>query len=247
MHSSQQNREQAPSSQIPLNPVIQNLIDNMVYVEGGSFTMGATSEQGIDGERDKYEKPTHQVTLSSFYICRFEVTQEEWETVMGNNPSNFIGAKRHVENVTWNDCQEFIRKLNAMTGMKFRLPTEAEWEFAARGGNNSYGYKFAGSNDIGLVAWYQQNSGNETHMVGLKQANELGLYDMSSNVSEWCSDWFDKYPSSMQTNPKGLSSGYERVIRGGCWYLDTWYSRISHRAYAEPKHRRFDLGLRLAL
>ena len=228
-----------------LSPIIQNLINNMVHVEGGTFTMGATSEQGTDADKD--EKPAHQVTLSSFSIGKYEVTQEEWEAVMGNNPSSFKGAKRPVERVSWNDCQEFIRKLNTMTGKRFRLPTEAEWEYAARGGNKSIGYKYAGSDNLDRVAWYDSNSGNSTHDIGQKSPNELGLYDMSGNVWEWCQDWYDGYSSNSQTNPSGPSSGSNRVFRGGSWYPDAWYCRVSYRRGHSPGSTIDNLGLRLAL
>ena len=224
--------------------VLQDLINNMVYVEGGTFMMGATSEQGSDAYDD--EKPAHQVTLSSFSIGRYEVTQEEWEAVMGSNPSNFKGKKLPVEQVSWDDCQTFIRKLNQMTGKQFRLPTEAEWEYAARGGNKSRGYKYAGGDNLGSVAWYTDNSGNKTHEVGKKQPNELGLYDMSGNVREWCQDWYGKYGSSSQTNPKGLSSGSSRVFRGGSWNDIARNCRVSFRNYDTPGLRYYDLGLRLA-
>ena len=216
----------------------------MVYVSGGIFTMGATSEQGSEADRD--EKPTHQVTLSSFSIGRYEVTQEEWEAVMGSNPSHFKGAKRPVERVSWNDCQTFIRKLNAMTGKNFRLPTEAEWEFAARGGNSSRGYKYAGGNSLGSVVWYDDNSNDQTHNVGTKSPNELGLYDMSGNVWEWCSDWYGSYSSSSQTNPKGPSTGSYRVFRGGSWYNNARYCRVSNRSNNSPGYSDDNLGFRLA-
>ena len=154
----------------------------MVRVEGGTFRMGATSEQEAD-DWDR-EKPVHSVTLSSYYIGKTEVTQALWKAVMGSNPSYFKSDNQPVENVSWNDCHEFIRKLNALTGQNFRLPTEAEWEFACRGGNNSRGYKYSGSNNLGSVAWYDGNSGNKTHPVGTKAPNELGIYDMSGNVWE---------------------------------------------------------------
>ena len=173
----------AGMSQAQKDRIIQNLINNMVYVQGGTFMMGATSEQGSDAYDN--EKPAHQVTLSSFSIGRYEVTQEEWQAVMGSNPSWFKGPKRPVENVSWDDCQAFIKKLNEMTGKQFRLPTEAEWEFASRGGIKSQGYKYSGSNNLNSVAWYADNSGNTTHDVGQESPNELGIYDMSGNVWEW--------------------------------------------------------------
>ena len=234
----------AGMSQAQKDRIIQNLINNMVYVQGGTFIMGATSEQGSDADSD--ENPIHQVTLSSFSIGRYEVTQEEWPTVMGSNPSNFKGVKRPVDNVSWNDCQEFIRKLNAMTGRRFRLPTEAEWEYAARGENRSQGYKYSGSNNLNSVAWYADNSGNTTHDVGLKSPNELGIYDMSGNVWEWCSDWYGNYSSSSQTNPTGSYSGSIRVSRGGSWYSDARYCRVSTRSNFTPDRRYISLGLRLA-
>ena len=224
--------------------VLQNLINNMIYVEGGTFMMGATSEQGSDAY--DWEKPAHQVTLSSFSICKYEVTQEEWEAVMGSNPSSFKGMKLPVEQVSWDDCQTFIRKLNQMTGKQFRLPTEAEWEYAARGGSKSRGYKYAGGNDLGSVAWYSGYSGRKTHDVGQKQPNELGLYDMSGNVWEWCQDWYGDYSSSSQTNPKGPSSGSSRVRRGGSWVSNARICRVSYRSYDTPDYRDFILGLRLA-
>ncbi len=228
-----------------LSPVIQNLINNMVYVEGGTFTMGATSEQesgAFDGE-----KPAHQVTLSSFSIGRYEVTQEEWEAVMESNPSSHKGAKLPVELVSWVDCQAFISKLNKLTGKQFRLPTEAEWEYAARGGNQSKHYKYAGSSDIGSVAWYTDNSGRATHPVGQKQANELGLYDMTGNVWEWCQDWYGSYLSSAQTNPTGPGSGSQRVHRGGGIVIDARYCRVSDRSKEAPGNRFWVVGFRLAL
>jgi formylglycine-generating enzyme required for sulfatase activity len=200
-------------TQTQKDSIIQSMMANMVYVEGGTFVMGATDELGNDAY--DWEKPTHQVTLSSFSINKYEVTQEEWQVVMGNNPSWFKGAKRPVEKVSWEECQEFILKLNAMTGRHFRLPTEAEWEYAARGGNKSHGYKYAGSNDLKSVGWYDFNCRNETHNVGSRQPNELGLYDMSGNVWEWCQDWYGSYSSDAQTNPTGPTSGSYRVVRNG--------------------------------
>ena len=225
--------------------IINDYVNSMVYVEGGTFTMGATAEQGSDAFDD--EKPAHSVTLSSFHIGKTEVTQELWEAVMGNNPSDHKGAKRPVENVNWNDCQRFIRKLNQKTGKNFRLPTEAEWEYAARGGNRSRDYKYSGSNNIDDVAWYDENSGGDTHEVATKRANELGLYDMSGNVWEWSSDWYGDYSSSAQTNPTGPGSGSDHVLRGGGWSDDARRCRVSYRRSLSPGHHGNLLGLRLAL
>ena len=216
----------------------------MVPVEGGTFTMGATSEQGSDAWDE--EKPAHKVTLSDYYIGQTEVTQALWEAVMGGNPSRRVGDNLPVEQVSWNDCQEFIRKLNQLTGKQFRLPTEAEWEYAARGGRKSRGYKYAGDNDIDLVAWYCDNSGNRTHTVATKQANELGVYDMSGNVWEWCSDRYGDYQSSSQSDPQGPSSGSDRVNRGGSYYYVEGCCCVSHRFHIAPYRRSNNLGLRLS-
>lgn len=216
----------------------------MLPVEGGTFTMGATSEQGSDAEDD--EKPAHQVTLSDYYIGQTEVTQALWKAVMGSNPSDSKGDNLPVEQVSWDDCQVFIQKLNQLTGKQFRLPTEAEWEYAARGGRKSRGYKYAGGNNIGLVAWCGDNSGNETHPVATKQANELGVYDMSGNVWEWCSDWYDGYQSSSQSDPQGPSSGSCRVGRGGGCYNVAGGCRVSIRSASTPGYRDDYLGLRLS-
>ena len=166
---------------------------------------------------------------------------------MGCNPSRFEGSDLPVECVSWDTCQEFIQKLNSLTGRNFRLPTEAEWEFACRGGINSRGYKYSGSNDIDNVAWYDGNSGDQTHPVGTKAPNELGIYDMSGNVWEWCSDWYADYTSNSQTNPKGPQSGSFRVGRGGSWNGRAGYCRSSYRCIINPAYRFGSLGLRLAL
>ncbi|MBR7126769.1 MAG: formylglycine-generating enzyme family protein [Prevotella sp.] len=217
----------------------------MVKVSGGTFQMGATSEQGSDAYSDE---KVHQVTLSDYYIGETEVTQELWQAVMGSNPSYFTGSGLlPVEEVSWDDCQTFITKLNVLTGMQFRLPTEAEWEFAARGGNSSQGYKSSGSNNIDDVAWYTYNSNSKTHEVGTKAPNELGLYDMSGNVWEWCQDWADSYSSSAQTNPTGPTSGSHRVNRGGSRGSSAGSCRVSKRGSIGPGNRSDSLGLRLAL
>ena len=218
---------------------------DMVYVEGGRFDMGATSEQGSDADSD--EKPVHSVTLSDYYIGKCEVTQELWEAVMGSNPSNFKGAQNPVERVSWNDCQEFVSRLNSLTGRTFRLPTEAEWEYAARGGNKSRHYKYSGSNNIFDVAWHGDNSGDKTHAVGTKTANELGIYDMSGNVEEWCSDWYGGYSAGAQTNPQGPSSGSFRVLRGGGWSGNAGRCRVSYRDRGHPNAIGHTFGLRLVL
>ena len=217
----------------------------MVYVEGGTFDMGATSEQGSDAENNEY--PVHSVTLSDYYIGKYEVTQELWLAVMGSNPSHFKGAQNPVEEVSWNDCQEFVSRLNSLTGRTFRLPTEAEWEYAARGGNQSLHYKYSGSDIIYDVAWYNGNSGSSTHAVGTKTANELGIYDMSGNVWEWCSDWYGFYSAGAQTNPQGPSSDSCRVLRGGSWGNDARGCRVSNRNLSGPGNSNGHSGLRLVL
>ena len=224
---------------------IGNVRFEMVRVEGGTFTMGATAEQGSDAYSD--EKPTHQVTLSSYSIGKTEVTQALWQAVMGSNPSYFKGSNLPVEEVSWEDCQTFIRKLNALTGKTFRLPTEAEWEYAARGGNKSRGYKYSGSNTLSNVAWYDDNSADKTHPVATKASNELGIYDMTGNVWEWCSDWYGSYSSSSQYNPTGSNTGSNRVLRGGSWYLNARRCRVSYRSNFTPTVSSDYLGLRLAL
>ena len=218
----------------------------MVYVAGGTFTMGASAG---DYEAEIDENPAHSVTVSSFYIGKYEVTQAQWKAVMGTNPSYFKGDNLPVENVSWNDVQEFIRKLNAQTGKTYRLPTEAEWEFAAKGGNSSQGYMYSGSNDIDSVAWNGSNSGSKTHPVGTKAPNELGIYDMTGNVLEWCSDWYGEsyYSNSPSTNPKGPSSGSHCVLRGGSWNPYARFFRVSDRLNGNPDYRSYYYGFRLVL
>jgi len=218
----------------------------MVYVPGGTFTMGCTSEQGNDC--DSSEKPSHSVTLSSFYIGETEITQGQWKTVMGNNPSYYKGDNLPVTNVSWNDVQTFIKTLNSTTGKKYRLPTEAEWEYAARGGRSSNGYKYSGSNIINNVAWYDGNSGDKTHPVGTKQANELGIHDMSGNVFEWVNDRYGSYSINSATNPTGPSYGLFRVVRGGSiGETGVLYCRVSSRDWSDPNDKYDDMGFRLAL
>ena len=226
-------------------PVKGGVSIEMVKVEAGSFDMGATSEM-----QNPYsdEKPVHRVTLTNnYYVGKYEVTQALWQAVMGSNPSIFKGDDLPVEEVSWKDCQKFITKLNAMTGKRFRLPSEAEWEYAARGGKKSRGYLYSGSNAIGDVAWYEGNSSFMTHAVGTKQPNELGIYDMTGNVWEWCQDRYGSYSSSPQTNPTGAVGGSRRVFRGGSWSYSARRCCTSSRSGYSPGYRRYDLGLRLVL
>ncbi len=227
---------------------------NMIKVSGGTFSMGATSEQG----RKAYsgEKPVHSVTLSDYYIGETEVTQALWYAVMGNKPTSDgfqwgsyfgLGDNYPAYYVSWEDCQKFIKELNRLTGRNFALPTEAQWEYAARGGNRSKGYKYSGGNNIGSVAWYEGNSGPRTHQVATKLPNELGIYDMSGNVLEWCQDWYGDYSSNSQTNPKGASTGSYRVFRGGGATDDARDCRVSSRSGINPSSRYFFVGFRLAL
>ena len=219
----------------------------MVNVKGGTFTMGASNE---DSDAFPWEKPSHQVTLSSYSIGQTEVTQALWLAVMGSNPSGFTNdgnLQKPVEKVSWDECQEFITKLNQMTGKTFRLPTEAEWEYAARGGNKSMSYKFAGSNTADDVAWYKDNSSSTTHTIASKTPNELGLYDMSGNVWEWCYDWYEEYANDAQTNPTGPASGTSRTCRGGCWLYAKDNCRLTYRASFNPTQKYTYIGLRLAM
>ena len=222
-----------------------NLSFKMVKVTGGTFQMGSTN-----GE--EWEQPVHSVTLSDYYIGETEVTQELWLAVMGEAPDGCgywtygSGADRPAYWVTWYQSQEFISKLNEMTGRTFRLPTEAEWEFAARGGNQSKGYVFSGSNDIDDVAWYNLNS-TTTPPVAKKTPNELGLYDMSGSLWEWCSDWASPYSNEAQTNPTGADRGRARVLRGGFWLEGKDNCRVAYRSAANPRDQAPGIGFRLAL
>ena len=226
-------------------PVKNGINIEMVKVEAGSFNMGATPEMKSPYE---VEKPVHRVTLTNnYYIGKYEVTQALWQAVMGSNPSHFKGDALPVEQVSWKDCQKFITKLNRLTGKNFRLPTEAEWEYAARGGNKSRGYRYSGSNTIDDVAWYENDALSQTHPVGTKQPNELEIYDMTGNVMEWCQDWYGSYSSSPQVNPTGAASGSYRVVRGGGWSDSARGCRTSDRNLTSPGGRFSNLGLRLVL
>lgn len=229
-------------------PTFDFPVPEMVFVKGDIFLMGSLN--GGDNE-----KPVHEVELSDYYIGKYPVTQREWNTIMGadNNPSEFKGDDLPVENVSWNDCQDFIRILNRKTEMNFRLPTEAEWEFAARGGVKSERFIYSGSNDLDEVGWFSGNSGTKTHPVGKKRANELGLYDMSGNVWEWCQDSYsaEYYEKLKQeghaTNPEGPDSGGGRVFRGGGWLYNPGYCRVSSRYGDVPEFRSYYQGFRLSL
>ena len=208
----------------------------MIAVKGGTFQMGSDDWY-------EWEKPVHQVTLSDYYIGETEVTQELWSAVMGSNPSEFPGnMQRPVEMVSWNDCQTFISRLNELTGKIFRLPTEAQWEYAARGGNKSKGYTYSGSDAIDDVAWYCST----TQPVKTKAPNELGIYDMSGNVEEWCSDWYGAYSSDAQTDPTGPATGSNRVYRGGSSECEATECRVASRFSYTPADTSHDIGLRLA-
>lgn len=230
------------------NPAISYQVNGvkfyMVEVPAGTYTMGATAEQGNDAYND--ELPTHEVTLSSFQIGQTEVTQALWKAVMDSNPSYNKGDNLPVECVSLDACQKFIAKLNQLTGLTFRLPTEAEWEYAARGGHSG-GTKYAGSDNADEVAWYEDNSGNATHPVSSKLPNELGIYDMSGNVAEWCSDWYDTYNAQALTNPSGASTGEQRVTRGGFAYEGNRNCRVSFRDVNYPDKTFRYVGLRLVL
>ncbi len=228
----------------------------MIAIDGGTFTMGVDSAAVEAGVANLDELPAHEVTLSPYSIGQTEVTQELWQAVMGTNPSSFTGdLQRPVEQVSWDDCQEFISRLNAITGKNFRLPTEAEWEYAARGAAKSHGTLYAGSDVINDVSWYYFNSyavgvdspDYGTHPVAMKHGNELGLYDMCGNVYEWCADWYAPYTEEAQVNPVGPETGLRRVTRGGGWFSTGAENRITFRNYESPGSRNYSLGLRLAL
>lgn len=232
-----------PSSPNPkLKPELNDFVET-IYVEGGTFTMGCTGEQN---DCDEDEKPPQKVRVASFYIGKYEITQQQWRQVMHNSPSYFKNCGRcPVEQVSWNEVQEFLKRLKDMTGKSYRLPTEIEWEFAARGGNKSKNYKFAGGNSIHPVGWYFENSNYETHPVGSKTPNELGIYDMSGNVWEWCQT--EHIYESDELRSRTENKEIYRIIRGGGWYINSKYHRLSYRNYDVPERRYMSLGFRVVL
>ena len=230
---------------------IYNIANSMVYINGGSFMMGSA-----DGR--KSENPVHQVHLDSFYMSKYLITQGQWELIIGENKSCFQGdPQRPVERISWKECQQFIKKLNKKTGRKYRLPTEAEWEYAAKGGQESRGYKFAGSDKLIEVAWYIDECGKKddhdqsygTRVVGQKLPNELGLHDMSGNLRCWCSDWFDPkyYHRSPSHNPTGPKSGKRKVLRGGSWLAPPTFCDVSFRSGNRPETGSYQDGFRLVI
>ena len=241
------NRKQVPDSLQVLSFEVNGVPFNMQRVESGVFIMGGTPEQ--HRERISTDRPTHTVALDAYYIAPLEVTQALWRAVM---PEWEFVEDMYVSSfpicyISWYDCQEFIRRLDSITGMPFRLPTEAEWEFAARGGNKSRSFRFAGSNNIDTVSWSSHNAGFRMHSVGQKQPNELQLYDMTGNVSEWCSDWYAHYHLATEPNPKGADKGDLKVIRGGSYDNCKENSYLSRREYQDPNQATNYCGLRLAL
>lgn len=239
------------------NQVVNDTTIEMIAVAGGSFQMGSNDYD--------IEKPIHSVTVSDFYLGKFPVTQKQWQAVKGNNPSHFKGENNPVENVSWFDAVAFCNKLSLLnrldlvykinnsdvtllTGARgYRLPTEAEWEFAARGGIQSKGYKYAGSNKVGEVAEYEGNNWNSPKSVGGKKPNELGLYDLSGNVLEWCQDWEGNYSYKSQTNPTGAASGSHRIVRGGNYANFKQFCKVAYRSAGPPDERYYYCGFRLVL
>jgi len=244
----EEDRKRKEAEEQKQKPLINTIVGDFVFVKGGTFLMGDEVGDLHDGCR-----PVHEVKVSDFYMAKTPVTQKQWKAIMGNNPSGFKDCDDcPVENVSWNDAQEFIKKINAKTNQTFRLPTEAEWEYAAKGGNhvetqNFASLRYAGSDNIDDVAWHDKNSGGKTHPVAQKRPNELGIYDMSGNVWEWCNDWYDEnyYKNSPKENPKGADTGSYRVLRGGSWCNTASYCRAAIRYSNTPGFRGGNFGFRL--
>lgn len=233
-------------SQIDTSYIIKYFLDNMVFVKGGKFQMGCTNEQKEYCNADEY--PKHLVNVDDFYISKFELTQNAWLLIMETNPSNYKDCNDcPVDNVNWNEAQLFIEKLNNITGKKFRLPTESEWEYAAREGQNLSSYIYSGGDNMNNVGWYKGNSNNKPHPVGSKLPNRLGIFDMSGNVLEWCHDWYDSYGNTDSDNINKTETSSEKVYRGGSWFNEASKCRVSMRSSIHPKNRAYNLGFRLAL
>ena len=224
-----------------------NVSLEMVVVPAGTFSMGCTFEQAEHCAYD--EKPEHQVSLKGFAIAKYEVTQKLWKEIMGTNPSRVVGDELPVHNVSWDEVQIFILWLNQKTGMNYRLPTEAEWEYAARGGSRQgeFPFTYSGGNDLAAVAWYYDNSGGVPHTVGTKRSNALGLYDMSGNVWEWCRDFFQPYSPEDVEDPYEDKTGYECILRGGSWCYMADRCRVTTRDHAEFYSFSVSFGFRVAL
>ena len=224
------------------DPVIKGIEENMIYVEGGTFTMGVK-----DSGRNGWDP--HTVTVSSFFIGSKEITQKEWFKVMGDvaNPSRWSGDDLPITNVSHEAVMEFISKLNEITGREYSLPTEAQWEYTARGGNRQLPTDYSGSTLLDEVGWYEPNGSKRTHDAGTRKPNSLGIYDMSGNVAEWCSDWFEQYPTAAQTDPKGPAAGMFKVVRGGAWNSPEQECRVYWRDRAKPIVGKQNLGFRLVL
>jgi len=218
--------------------------EEMIWVEGGTFMMGCNEN---DDECEDDELPRHEVTLSGFFIFKYVVTQKEWIAAMGENNSiiQFQGDNFPANMLTWDEVQKYISRLNAYTGKNYRLPTEAEWEYAARGGKKSKGYKYSGSNNFREVAWCIETDMNNLHPVGQLKPNELGLYDMSGNIRELCSDFYGAYSSEPQINPTGPAIGINRILRGGAFHLFSYDSRVSSRGYVWEPNSNLFFGFRL--
>ncbi|MBO4645808.1 MAG: SUMF1/EgtB/PvdO family nonheme iron enzyme [Bacteroidales bacterium] len=235
--------------------VIKNMVANMVRVNGGTFVMGRQSENPTgdhyDANAEENESPIHQVTLSDYYLAKYEVSQKEWETIMGEGTGwssmYGYGDSYPAYNIRFVDAEAFVQKLGYLSGLDFRLPTEAEWEYAAQGGARMDSYQYSGGDALQEIAWYNGNSNNKSHQVGTKQPNGLGLYDMSGNVCEWCSDYYGPYPNTAQTNPTGPAAGAERVLRGGSFcYVDS-HCRCAARDFYNTGGQSVGVGFRLAL
>ena len=228
---------------------IREVAASLVRVEGGTFQMGSDSELANDDEQ-----PVHAVTLSSYRIAKFTITQKQWRAIMGQNVAwneNYgVGDNYPATNLNANDVKQFLDKVNRLGELNLRLPTEAEWEYAARGGKSSHGTLYSGSDDADAVVWHQGNAGNRLHPVGSLQPNELGLYDMSGNVWEWCSDWYGDYPAEAQTNPQGAYyyySSQRKVVRGGSFSYEATFSRVTQRNSVQSGTSSFALGFRVAM